>query len=119
MSDIDNEVKQVLRELIGFIVSSGTNFKERKALARRAGVNDETVRKILERQSLSADTLLRLLLAKGVSAQTLMHLSQLSQPEKLLPGEKEWIQFGRECSDAEKREYTALLRFLKSKWKLV
>jgi len=117
MSELDKEVKIVLSKLLDFIVPSGMNAKERRQLADRAGVSEETLRKTTQRQSLNADTLLRLLLARGVSLKTLVNLPQ-TDFTKLPPGETDWLQFGREASDIEKREYVALLRFLNSKWKL-
>lgn len=117
MSDLDKEIKVILSKLLDFVAPPGMNAEERRHLAQRAGVSPETLRKTTQRKTLSADTLLRLLIARGVSVKTLVNLPQ-NDFTKLPPGEADWLQFGREVSDIEKREYVGLLRFLNSKWKL-
>ncbi|MBS1983232.1 MAG: hypothetical protein JST16_03590 [Bdellovibrionales bacterium] len=117
MSKLDDEVKLILERLLALVVPKGMTTKERRQLAKKAGISDETLRSGIRTRSLRSDTLLRLLRARGVSAKTLATLPQ-SDPAELNHGDFVWLDYGNQLSEAEKVEYVGLIRFIRSKWKL-
>lgn len=117
MSSVDRRVKQTLQKVLSYIAPKGMNAKERAELAKAAGISVETLRTTLKRQTMNADTLIRLLLARGVSAQTIENLPQ-TETDQLSQGEVEWLELGRELTEAEKKEFAGLVRYLLIKWQL-
>lgn len=117
MTGSDRKVKQTLHRLLSFISPKGMTAKERNALAKSAGVSVETLRTTLKRQTMNADTLIRLLLARGVSSQTIENLPQ-TELDQISQAEVEWLELGRDLSEAEKKEFAGLIRYLLIKWQL-
>ena len=117
MSADTKDVQEVLDGLFDLLVPKEITPKERKALAKKAGISEGTLRANIHRKTLNAATLVRLLLARGVSRKTLVDLPQ-TETSKLSDGEASWIKLGRELSETERIEFSALVGILRSKWRL-
>lgn len=117
MSKLDNEVELILERLLALVVPKGMSAKERRQLARRAGISDETLRAGIRNRSLRSDTLIRLLVARGVSPKTLASLPQ-SDSAELNRGDFVWLQYGSQLTEDEKVEFVSLIRFIREKWAL-
>lgn len=117
MAKLDEEVKLVLERLLSIVVPKGMSPRERRHLAKKAGISDETLRAGIRNRSLRSDTLLRLLLARGVSPKTLATLPQ-SDVTQLNRGDFVWLDYGTQLTEEEKIEYIGLIRFIRSKWNL-
>lgn len=117
MSKIGQEAEAILKQLIELVVPAGMTPAERRHLALKSGISEETLRTTLKRKSMNADTLLRLLLARGVSAKTLVQLPQ-TELAKLPKGEAEWLSLGRDLSEEERVEFVGLVKYLRARWKL-
>ena len=117
MKKIDTETRAVLEDLLQILIPSGMSASEKKELAGKAGLNPNSLRVGIHRKSISADTLIRLMLARGIAAKSLKQLPQ-TELHKLSKGESDWLELGRQSSEDERVEFTGLIRFLKSRWKL-
>lgn len=117
MKEIDKKAKAALLALFDLVIPEGMTAQERSAVAKQAGINPESLRVMRRRKTVNADTLIRLLLARGVSLQALESLHQ-TDSKQMLKGELDWQKIGRELSDAERTEFSSLVRMIRAKWRL-
>ena len=113
----DKKVRTILEELMEFIVPRGMSPRQRAELARRAGLDPETLRTMARRKSVHADTLIRLLLARGVAPRSISLLPQTHE-ENMEESEMEWILFGQKLTSLERSEFLRLMEFLQRRWGL-
>ena len=118
MKEIDKKAKNVLENMLSFIIPAKMTVKQRENLAKKSGLSPETIRTTLKRQSLSADTLIRIMLAVGITENEIINLP-VSKLGELKQIDTDWISFGRQLTDNEKKEYLVLLKFLRSEWGLI
>ncbi|MBS1983259.1 MAG: hypothetical protein JST16_03730 [Bdellovibrionales bacterium] len=117
MAKLDDDVELILERLLKLVVPVGMGTRERRQLAKKAGISDETLRAGIRNRSLRSDTLIRLLVARGVSPKTLASLSQ-SDAGQLNRGDFVWLEYGNHLTEQEKVEFVSLIRFMKDKWEL-
>jgi len=108
---------EILKELFAVLVPESMSSKDRKALAREAGISYETLRTTMKRQTLNANTLVRLMLARGISSHSILELPQ-TELARLSKGEIEWQKIGRKLTETEKNEFASLIEFIRSKWNI-
>jgi hypothetical protein len=116
MRKIDSDVDNLEKKVIEFLVPEGMVPKERDKLAKKAGLSPESLRNIVRRKGkMTANSLFRLLIAKGVETQDLAYPKQ-SNYKKLTKGEVDWIEMGKDLDETEKREFSSLVRYLRSRF---
>ena len=112
MTIMDKNVKKVLNDWADKVVPEGMPTPEIKKLAKKAGLNWETLRGVRRRKAYTAETIIRVLLASGVELKSLLNLP-VNPKSTLLPKEKEWIQYGRTLAEKERTEFIELLKHVK------
>ncbi len=118
MGNVNSNTKLVLSRWMKFLVPASMSTKERRKVAARAGVSDETLRSSIRRQAINGDTLIRLFLARGISVQYLLELQQ-TERSAMSRGESLWAEVGLELSEVEKAEFAEIVRYLRDRfWRM-
>lgn len=110
-SDIDKVISAYLEQL----VPEAMTPKERKALAKTAGISEDTLRTVRRRNSLSANTLFRLLAAHGIAPEDILKLIK-GNPRIMSKPWQDWIKLGSQVPDDQKSDFADIVRFIKAKW---
>lgn len=113
MSNMDKKIELILSNWADRVVPDGMPTPEIKKFAEKAGLNWETLKSVRRRKSYKADTIVRALLASGVEIKSLLELP-INPDSALLPGEREWIEYGRTLAQKERTEFIDLLKHVKN-----
>jgi len=115
MRSIDHEAIAITKKVLNLLLPPGIKATERRELARRANLVDDTLRHLRTRQSFSFETYVRLALARGIAPATLTDLKQ-TETEHLSEGEVRWLEYGCELNDAERTEFVEMIKFIRARW---
>ncbi len=110
MNEINSQVTKLLQTWINLLVPE--NPKERAKIAKRTGLNTETLRKIRNRSSISADTLFRLMLAHNVPKKSIAKFP-FTSVSFLDDSLVEWIKFGARLSEKERESLIEISKVVK------
>ena len=110
MNEINSQVTKLLQTWINLLVPE--NPKERAKIAKKTGLNAETLRKIRNRSSISADTLFRLMLAHNMPKKSIAKFP-FTSVSFLNDSLVEWIKFGARLSERERKSFIEISKIVK------
>lgn len=121
MAKIDSDTEKVFNQWLDFLLPSEMTPKELEALAKKAKLSAEALRKLKNRnrRGMSTDTLIRLALCRGGSAESLISaFLKTDKKSSLDQSEIEWISYGANLTPKRRKDFLDFIKYLRDTWKI-